>query len=127
MGRGRLELPPLAGLGPKPSAATNYATCPYPPARDRTWDRSLKRRLLYQLSYGRKLTFVLLRTLSKIVHKKKLMRSFSWHFFLRTRSPLFNKYKHHPDRDKCNDILRSDDCKRCLAERISHNGPKHIP
>ena len=26
--RGRLELPPLAGPGPKPGAATNYATCP---------------------------------------------------------------------------------------------------
>ena len=28
VGRARLELAPLAGLGPKPSAATNYATCP---------------------------------------------------------------------------------------------------
>ena len=28
VGRGRLELPPLAGPGPKPGAATNYATCP---------------------------------------------------------------------------------------------------
>lgn len=47
--------------GPKPRVSTNFTTCPVvvyvvetcPPSRTRTYDRSLKRRLLYQLSYGR--------------------------------------------------------------------------
>jgi hypothetical protein len=33
--------------------------CSCPPTRIRTWDRLLKRQLLYQLSYGREYTWFL--------------------------------------------------------------------
>ena len=41
---------PVIG-GSNPSESTKKSFCP--PTRDRTWDRLLKRQLLYQLSYGR--------------------------------------------------------------------------
>jgi hypothetical protein len=60
-GRG-LEPPWITPLVPKTSASTNFATPAFlyiiiskrcPPTRARTWDRLLKRELLYQLSYRR--------------------------------------------------------------------------
>jgi hypothetical protein len=60
-GRG-LEPPWVTPLAPKASASTNFAIPAFghylracPPSWIRTNDQSLKRRVLYQLSYGRKM------------------------------------------------------------------------
>jgi hypothetical protein len=58
VGEEGLEPSSLAALAPKASAYTNSATRPSdcisgPPRGIRTPDRSVKSRLLYQLSYGR--------------------------------------------------------------------------